>query len=497
MLVYRDDENVCISGVGQRNDDRVWRAPKVIDGDQFVSFAVMGVKRETGDDYTGFVLHNACWELLQKASIPHEVSLELLISACESLPVLAWYRKVYNGDTTTAVFHKHEIENAHPWLETFYGRMGGELVKMGAYVDPFSSMDFQTLTNRPTALPEVMKQHPGLCRTWNRGGVDIFSKLPWELRDMIITRLPTADVLNLRMASRCFCKLFSDHRFWWSRFEPDGDRGFLWEVREKSDLRISDLVLIYRLSSKSSMITKFMNRVRVWSLARQLGLLVQSPRVLTSLIEEKVSDLSLDKPGWLRISCGDKKISAPLENANNDPFGMSPRSLRTIELEVADDVVRIAVALTQTSGSWDYVTGIKLISEDGHEQVAGRGFDHYQFIYRIDELHGFRVAMGPNGLRALQAVGEHGVSNRWIGGIHELPISQRLIANTPITHISVTLDVSIVITVTVRLLMALNRDTKSLVLEFARVVHNMTRPRCSLCEMQLFGTPAFRKINYI
>lgn len=56
---------------------------------------------------------------------------------------------------------------------------------------------------------------------------DFFGRLPPEIREEIAAYLPTADFYNLRYVSRMISAIFSSQAFWATRFEVNGDRGFL------------------------------------------------------------------------------------------------------------------------------------------------------------------------------------------------------------------------------------------------------------------------------
>src|SRR5690349_23528875 len=93
--VYLSSEGIFISGVGRYNDpdDNMWFAPshparrwddpgyKFSDSDRF---AVMSARPLNGRH--GYVLHDACWNLLEKACEPCNVPLERLYEVCSSVP---------------------------------------------------------------------------------------------------------------------------------------------------------------------------------------------------------------------------------------------------------------------------------------------------------------------------------------------------------------------------------------------------------------------------
>ncbi|XWW96460.1 hypothetical protein V2A60_004434 [Cordyceps javanica] len=73
-------------------------------------------------------------------------------------------------------------------------------------------------------------------------------------------------------------------------------------------------------------------------------------------------------------------------------------------------------------------------------EFAGYLFEENEQFFDVVALHGLRVAMGRNGLRALQLVGPEQHTSRWAGRTEEVPISERLVVNRQITNLRVTLD---------------------------------------------------------
>ncbi|OJJ08426.1 hypothetical protein ASPVEDRAFT_156080 [Aspergillus versicolor CBS 583.65] len=96
---------------------------------------------------------------------------------------------------------------------------------------------------------------------------DSFRCLPQELRHAIVQSLPTWDFLNLRLASRTMTGLFNEGYFWRSRFEYDGDRGFLHHILRDhgEDVQI-DWRLLYHASAELE--NRFDLTVPVWETVR-------------------------------------------------------------------------------------------------------------------------------------------------------------------------------------------------------------------------------------
>ena len=399
------------------------------------------MKSKYKDGNHGFVIHDACWCLLQKASHPFTIPLENIILVCESFPVPIW---------TTALNWGHEyggymeldIEGSYPWLECLERRSIAYIQDRGIFLNPLAGLNFdelqnlgssETLVQNKTTL-QPRKEHP-----------DVFSQLPWELCEMICFNLATEDALNLRLASLTFLPLVSSFRFWFSRFEPDGEKGFLFEVREqqKYNLEASTLSQLYRASRKLSEDRCLLNRDRVWRLARQalpLFMFTGLPAQVPSGGPQTLQSSPLDQNRWIRLT-GEEHDLKVNSHGLTKPLETGCISLKTTELSIRSCPLRLGIAFVNL-GRWDYITGIRIRDEDGREQMAGCGFDNMEVVYDIASLAGFRVCVGPSGLRALQPVDRQQISHPWVGRTENVPTSNRLVADTPLTALRISLDAS-------------------------------------------------------
>ena len=314
------------------------------------------------------------------------------------------------------------MDDYYPWSEYYQYTGVTEISDTAAVRDPFSSSNlFDAASVEVPALLEI-----DLDISLNRGGFDPFSRIPWELCEIIASHLSTEDAFNARLASRALVPLFSSHRFWSSQFEPDASSGFLFEATEEIKTSSFDRIRsLYRLSKKPA----FSNRERVWRLARYIVRLVQPTGVFSVEAE------NLTEKEWIRIAAKEPLLG---RSGNWDPFLCGCQSFQKMEIDVRD-IKQLTVALA-VGFEWDDITGIKVLKNNGKEQVVGYGFGQNDIVYNLTRFYGFRVAVGRSGIKALQPVDQHGT--KWIGRTANLPISQRLVSDSPITHIEVDLDVS-------------------------------------------------------
>lgn len=228
-IVYSTPSGTSVSGVGKNTGDDTWTAPSDPtmrwDDEDYV-FQVtdeLPVMRQSPDNGRhGFVLHDACWCLLQKAFEHDELPFERLLRVCQSLPFplrgngLCWGHD-YGGVTSL------DNQNHYPWEDRLIEHPNRTNVHQLAKENPYDIPKFaEILLTPPQSPPDLGPKGPGR---------DCFAIFPWEILDAIAINLPTGDALGLRLASKAFLPLFTSQTFWASRFEAGGDRGFFFFSR--------------------------------------------------------------------------------------------------------------------------------------------------------------------------------------------------------------------------------------------------------------------------
>lgn len=151
------------------------------------------------------------------------ISIERLVSMCESLPSPLWFNGLSWGHDFRG-FLTRDIEGDYSSMERFSRPSISTAYSMGAFSDPFQGVGFHKTCSATAQLPETT--------THKSMSIDPFSQLPWELCEEILVSMPAQDALTLRLVSRTFLPLFSSTSFWLSRFEPDDSRGFPFEVMD-------------------------------------------------------------------------------------------------------------------------------------------------------------------------------------------------------------------------------------------------------------------------
>ena len=371
----------------------------------------------------GFVLHEACWCLLREASKPVKISFRQLLNICESLPFPLRFNGVCWGHDYGKLL-EIDTEKYYPWEEQFLQLRERTTCSSDATENPYE------IPWPPTALSHSVG--PPVDKTPKTATQDCFCRLPWEIREIIAILLPTNDALKLRLASRSFLPLYFSAIFWASRFYANGERGFLFEMRDKREA--AELLSWYRCTRPAFCTPALRNRRRVWNLAKQL----------TDIISQRDADNGACTKNqtravgnWLKVT-GDEQFGEL--NDERRLFYKGCRSIGTVVIHVSKRLVEIGITVAKF-GAQTYITGIRFTPEGNPEIRAGHTSKLGEVIHVLAGLHGFRVAVGQGGIRALQVVGRERCSS-WIGCATGVPVSERLISSESIEAIKVMFDVS-------------------------------------------------------
>ena len=430
FIVYGTPAEPLVTGVGCYDGNASWKAPSDPaarwDRTHLQSSQEIPVMRQRPcAGLHGFVLHDACWRLLREACKPGTIPLGRLLAMCESLPFplgalgVCWghdYGRLLQLDT-----QKH-----YPWQEQFDCLF--EDLPASAYVgeNPFDIPGLAGIMSEST--PPLTD---GKTLTSAR---DCFSQLPWEIRTMIACLLPTNDALNLRLACKSFLHLYYSCLFWSSRFKADNERGFLFEFRGCKD--VMRLLRLYENTVSSRCLPALTNRQRIWRLGRQLVNIARQSRGDESGNPKLQIAASLE---WIRLA-GDEQVEKLTEGWK--PFERGCRPIHTITVAVPKQLKKIGITLISL-GALDYITGIRFLAEKEPDVYVGYRSDGDEILYPLQGLRGFRLAVGPGGIRALQIIDHDGCSFPWIGRAAGTPVSERLTGFGFLAALRVTIDVRV------------------------------------------------------
>ncbi|KAH0550938.1 hypothetical protein GP486_007698 [Trichoglossum hirsutum] len=429
--VYSSPRGTFISGVGQYSNPYrgTWIAPP----DPAMRWDNHGYLSQASDELPvmrqrpmngrhGFVLHDACWRLLQKALEPNNTPLERLLVVCRSLPFplrgfgVCWGHG-YGG---LAYF---DSRDHYPWEDRL--------------VEQYDSPDIcHYARENPYDVPEI----PGLLMARSQEPLhlilktqeDCFSTLPWEILEAIAINLPTGDALNLRQASKTFLPVLTSQTFWASRFEAGHDRDFIFEKRNNKESR--DWITLYRMTNHARLPPGLKNRRRVWELIRAIINLLRLR--LDDALESSRMHLGADGLRWSEVA-GDVKQETG--SGYCEGFNEGCRLFRKQCASIPSELSRIAFSITGASNA-EYVTGMRFIASNDVDIRLGYIAEGNELFLEVTAVRGFVLAIGPRGIRALQVIGGNGCASKWFGCPRDSPVTERLVGFESISALEVGID---------------------------------------------------------
>jgi hypothetical protein len=182
------------------------------------------MKQGPANNRNCYLVHDACWCLLQKAIGPHDIPLVRLYSICSSLPFpirgigVSWG----HDDGGLCII---DNQNFYPWEDGLIEQYSKSEAYQHATFNPYDIPELPELLSIPSRKDPDYRGYS--CVNSN----NCFSVLPWEIREAIAIYLSTNDVANLLMSSKAFLPLLTSQTFWKSRFQPGGEREFIFETR--------------------------------------------------------------------------------------------------------------------------------------------------------------------------------------------------------------------------------------------------------------------------
>ena len=431
--VYSAPSGSFVSGVGCRYDDGdlTWDAPSDPtmrwDGDDprpgLEELPVMQQRPLNGRH--GFVLHDACWRLLQKAFQPREVPVSRLLDICESLPFPLRGNSVSWGHDYGSLVALDD-KNCYPWEDRLIEQFNDPQIRFYAQENPYNIPDI------PALLASRLEHPPEWMRETRQN--DCFSSLPWEILEAIAIKLPTDDALNLRRTSPAFLPLLSSNIFWSSRFQANRERSFVFEKWESRDT--TDWMSLYRLTSHIRSPPGLRNRRRIWGLISRLTDLTSlslAGNSKTVHVHQQSSYLR-----WIKVA-GDVKGLA--SDGNPISFHEGCRIFDTHVTLMPNNLSKIGFSISSVGNS-TYIVGIRLKTTSSPDMCVGFIANGNEVFHEVSCLRGFVLAVGSRGVHALQLINGDGSLSGWIGRPNDSPITERLAHLDCIAALEVSFDVS-------------------------------------------------------
>lgn len=436
MGVYDFDGIFGTFSAPENFDTRLSR-PDDGDGVRMIEHEVWARERlsDSGHEDTDeviFIIHEVCWALLEKAHRPGRVPRRRLWEVLRSLTTFDNYLPCWGHDygglgvdfTTHDIYTWVRHERRDP--ESYYWDIPN--------ADPRAAASHvaRLLDATPSAPPESK-----LALTASSTGTDPFFRFPDEMRLEIACSLTVSEALNLRLASRAFRFVFDDHQFWASNFRyHDGDRAWFLGLMNNHDKEKMNWNLdwrsLYRQTHDTHLSVELNNGKRVWTLAKRLRAVLDlsfpycipeyggscfAGRTLPCIDDNVLREL--DDIEW--------KFQPTVGNFWEGDVWETNFNMHTLFVHVPDALSRLSFSFVPL-GDYQYLAGIKIYAanmgqdlEFGYQAPAGR-----QRSLDIDGLYGFTVAMGSQGIAAIQCMDARGVVGGWIGDPGSFPRTRRL-----------------------------------------------------------------------
>lgn len=241
-------------------------------------------------------------------------------------------------------------------------------------------------------------------------GTGRFATLPWEMVEAIAVNLRTADVLNLARASRFFLPLLTSQSFWASRFDSGHERDFIFETRNSKEAR--NWITLYQMTSRACSPPGLKNRRRIWKLIKALN------GSLCTRLDETLESCRMNlKPDGLRWNevAGDIHDRTVFERGHRAPFNVGCRLFLKQCTSMPSNLAKIAFSVITLSEGVERVTGMRLISDDNAEICLGYVARSQEAFLETTTMQGLILAVGSQGVHALQVIGSDGYVSRWFG----------------------------------------------------------------------------------
>ena len=435
LPVYSDTTGSFVSGVGFRGDyeQTTWVAPidptlrwddEANASATLIDVPVMRHPRLNGKH--GFVIHEACWQLLQRELLPDEISLKRLLAICESLPFPLAGLGVYWGHDYGHLLVL-EGQGMYPWEDALVDDCYNPVTRLYAKEDPY---DVPGVSVSMLAQTELLPAWSSLSQS-----KDCFSKIPWDILESIAIELPTKYALGLRHVSKNYLPLLYSRPFWASRFQPRGDRCFMFEKWESHEA--TDWLSLYRLTSLCRCSPGLKNRRRIWKLIRPLVETIKL-RLAENTNLASFRDQDHASLGWDRV-VGD--IQEEASDGHPWSFDQGCRIFGTHITYISRELTKIGFSISCV-GTVSYVSGIRLIANNQPDICLGFRSKINEVIIEANALKGFVLAMGSRGLHGIQVIREDYSLSEWAGSPSNTPITERLTGFDRIDKLEIGFDVS-------------------------------------------------------
>ena len=370
----------------------------------------------------GFLIHNACWQVLWAACYPEPLNVEFFFGLLRSFPlstghIVYWghdYGHIYNlAFPGRRVTDENDIEDY-----VMLGLCGyATPAALRLYIaDPFSPPGLHKMLDEAHRLrvDSITAEH--LCGGRPQSVTDKFSTLPPELREQILCELPSPDVVNSLRASRPLHSICLSQTFWSSRFRRGFDFGHIFEAshQQKRAGRYCDYQSVYHSCRQHRSSSDIRSRTRIWSVVEPMATLMaqynsctlQGDASITMSEEQKSSGSS--SPQWVVASgCGKGAIRT------------WARKLEYRGITIRKTFQAIDVSLINFH-TLTFITGLRIVYSDGTKDQLGYMLSTVERIFDTETStesnpKGFAVGTGYMGIHGIGVLGDCSTISKWVG----------------------------------------------------------------------------------
>lgn len=426
----------AVSGVGWASDSCVVSVPTPsnaryddagIHPSSFIKVSLLKPKVSQENDDSkerpwGFLVHDACWQLLTVACRPDQVKVPFLFRLMKSFPV-SMLHIVYWGHDYGHVYDLAFPDRAATEENDFedYKMLGFDSYEFPAALrlhawDPTSP----ALVNEWIQRAQRNRADLSTARTFVSDQPDLvgdeFTRLPPELREHILCQLPSADVLSALIASRSLRCIGLSQTFWASRFQPGSEFGHFFEALEhpKCVDTFCDYRMLYDICCKRRVSRNHLCRKRVWTLLQPLA------KIMALYDGCQLHGDSASSPDHQR--CSLRKCTwqwASRSRSAEARTWSGSRTLQTRQIRFRGSIKRVDVSVVCLHALL-FVTGIHFTYFDGSVDRLGYVLSTTKCIFEATDrtthnLKGFAVGMGHMGVHGIGSLDETNLVMKWAG----------------------------------------------------------------------------------
>lgn len=405
----------------------------------------------------GYPFHLACWDLLELvAGARHDINTG---SCAISLDHLYQFLNCFPEQHGRINWGHHH--GVFEYEQSAYNFAGFEHVFdsdsrgwSGYHQDPTDSYPIQAALRFPKKSPNILPlpircvDQPSISSASPPGisQKDTFSRIPTEIRHMILFQLSSPDVLSLKLACWSFAEVQLDDAFWASRFDPSQEMEHIYEARDGTVRRGNWRDTYFEMVDQQSRHDTLRNRARIMGIGRVLVDILRRMGEPAAALQGLVVECSVPGPDGMFDSWSAAGAAAVTAKPWRTWPDMPPTREFDLGAQVDSSRVRLLPGISRAARTWvsfidlpdaRYISGLRV--EDTDTSLGSSvGYIHADneelllpLLLPVAEgsdgegeeegaravLSGFELAVGSRGVLGIrQLAGADGrVKGRWVG----------------------------------------------------------------------------------